>query len=65
MTLQVTSVNVNSGQGVAISVTGIAQVSLVLELEVDGLAKLRVANCNMTLEILPPPQKKRITTKTE
>ena len=26
MTLQVTSVNVNSGQGVAISVTGIAQV---------------------------------------
>ena len=31
MTLQVTSVNVNSGQGVAISVTGIAQVNVVLE----------------------------------
>ena len=30
MTLQVTSVNVNSGQGVAISVTGIAQVIIVL-----------------------------------
>ena len=30
MTLQVTSVNVNSGQGVAISVTGIAQVINVL-----------------------------------
>ena len=28
MTLQVTSVNVNSGQGVAISVTGIAQVNI-------------------------------------
>ena len=30
MTLQVTSVNVNSGQGVAISVTGIAQVIIVV-----------------------------------
>ena len=30
MTLQVTSVNVNSGQGVSISVTGIAQVRKII-----------------------------------
>ena len=40
MTLQVTSVNVNSGQGVAISVTGIAQVNFRMTIVVA-----KVVNC--------------------
>ena len=39
MTLQVTSVNVNSGQGVAISVTGIAQVNIGMTI---GRSKLQL-----------------------